>query len=647
MYQPLLFEIEQLAPVPETGWTPPESFPRLDAAKRIAVDLETCDPDLKEKGIGVRRDGRTVGIAVGTDDARWYFPFGHERGANLDREQVLRWARDELGRYRGEVVGANLAYDLDYLATDCGVHMSSKCTYHDVQNAEPLLDEHRRTYNLEALGSDYLGEGKTSAVLYRWLADAFGGKPTAREQGTRIWRAPPSLVGPYAEGDVTLPLKILDLQHPKLEAEGLWDLFELESDLVPLLVAMRRQGVRVNVGEADRLREELLEGYRAALARLRGIAGRPVDVWSAGSLAPMFDAPGVTYARTAKTAKPSITQKWLEGLDNEEARLVLEARRLDKLRGTFLDSQILGSVINGRIHPTFNQLRTDDGGTVSGRFSGTDPNLQFIPTRTAEGAKIRRLFVPEEGERWVRYDYAQIEPRILLHYASGEAAERVREKYRADPRTDCYRAMMENMEGDLGQDRQAVKSIYLGLSYEMKPPKYAMVTGKPLEEAEADFAAFHRGAPYIQRLSDRAKTLARRRGYIVTILGRRSRFPFWESVDWDVKKAEGHVRDRNVAVARWGRVVRSGTHTAGNHLIQGSAADQIKKAMRDIWKSGVCAVIGVPRLTVHDELGFSAPRTPEADEALVETRHIMETCVPMRVPVVVDMSEGSSWGACK
>ncbi len=639
-----LFRVEELAPVPETGWRPPAEFPRLGDARRICVDVETRDPELRERGIGVRRDGRMVGIAVGTDDARWYFPFGHERGANIDKDVVFRWVREELGGYRGDVVGAHLLYDLDYLATEGGVHFRPECRFMDVQNAEPLLDEHRRTYNLDDLGRARVGKGKTSDALYRWLADAFGGKPTARAQGERIWRAPPELVGAYAEGDVALPLAILDAQRAKLEEEGLWDLFLLESDLIPLLLRMRREGVRVDVRYAETLRAELVADREAVVTRLSRTAGRHVNVWSPESLASVFDASGEGYPMTPKTGKPSFTQKWLEASKSEEAALVLRARRADKLVGTFLDSQILGSLVGERIHASFNQLKGDDGGTVSGRFSSSGPNLQFIPKRRAEGARIRRVFLPEEGKRWVRFDYAQIEPRILLHYARGPEAERVRGMYREDPTMDCYEAMMTGMDG---MSRQEVKQIYLGLSYNMKPPKYADTAGVSLAEAEEAFGRFHRGAPYIDALSRRAQTRAESRGYIVTILGRRCRFPFWESRDWDVARREGAVRGRDEAVARWGRVRRAEAHKAGNRLIQGSAADQMKKAMRDVWRSGACDVLGAPRLTVHDELGFSAPETPEADEAIAEVRHIMETCVEMRVPVVAEVEVGRSWGECE
>ena len=212
---------------PDTGWRCPNEFPRLDDAKMIAVDCETNDPGLAQgKGPGVRSGGYICGLAIGTDDGgRWYFPTRHEGGGNMDEGMVMRWAKAELGRSHQPKVGANLMYDLDYLA-EAGVPVAGQML--DVQIAEPLIDEHSYSYALGSLGKKYLGEGKTEEEMYRWQARAFGGNPTRKAQAGNIWRTPPALVGPYAESDVDLPFRILEEQKKVLHREGMDDLFTME-----------------------------------------------------------------------------------------------------------------------------------------------------------------------------------------------------------------------------------------------------------------------------------------------------------------------------------------------------------------------------------------------------------------------------------
>jgi DNA polymerase I-like protein with 3'-5' exonuclease and polymerase domains len=366
---------------PEAVWKPPSTFPSLGGCKRIAIDVETNDPTLQELGPGVRRGGYVVGLCIGADDGRrTYLPVRHEGGGNLDEGLVWRWARSELNTFTGEVVGANLLYDLDYLAEN-GVTFPSVKRFLDVQNAEPLLDEHRLEYNLDALAETYLGERKQETLLREAAASYGFGTTNAAIKGN-LWRLPAAYVGPYGEGDVDLPLRILALQEVELEKQGLTELFDLESRLIPLLLAMRRRGVRVDTARAGEVRERLVKERDAALHELKRLAGPAAELMAPESFVKSLEEAGLDIVRTTKTGQPSITKGWLEkNKSNSIVSAVLRGRRVDTIINTFIDGHIGRHAINGRIHCVFNQLKGDDGGTIA-RFCLAGDTPIMIPGGT-------------------------------------------------------------------------------------------------------------------------------------------------------------------------------------------------------------------------------------------------------------------------
>ena len=490
-----------LPPIPDTGWRPPSAFPRLEAARVLAIDTETKDPHLRERGPGFQRgDAHIVGISVGTEDGgRWYFPMRHEvGGGNMDPDAVLRWAADELTRPGQAKVGANLLYDAEALAAE-GVDITrGDPEFIDVQFQEALLDEYARSYSLETISRKYLGEGKKGNALYEWCAAAYGGAADGTQRAN-IYRAPASLVGPYAEGDVDLPLRIAREQAGRLDREELRGLAGLENALIPMLLAMRRRGVRVDVAAA----RELGARWQAEVAEAtRAVGASP---WNPTEIARALDRAGVAYPRTAG-GNPSFQKEWLNAHPHPLVAALARARRLDKARGTFIDGHVFGHLVRDRIHISFHPLRTDEGGTVSGRFSSTHHNL---PKRDEEiGPAIRALFLPEEGEEWLRFDYSQIEPRLQFHYATGPLAEAMRARLRADPALNCYRLMMLDMQGlEVDHDAfyQTFKGIWLGISYGMGDPKMAAQLGVSTERAREWRGAF---PPYILALFDRAAARA-------------------------------------------------------------------------------------------------------------------------------------------
>lgn len=644
--------VRQMPAIPDTGWRPPREFPNLSTASHLAIDTETYDPNLPDKGPGwARGDGHIVGVSIGTPDGRrWYFPIRHEVEPedNLDPASVLGWLAEVLSNPKQAKIGANIMYDIGWLAAE-GVTVAGPLI--DIQFAEALLEETGQTA-LEHLASKYLGEGKQADLLYQWLADFYGGSPTDKQRAN-IYRSPPRLAGPYAEGDVDLPLRILPYQYQRLISEGLTELFDLECRLIPLLVAMRKRGVRVDPSRADGLSRMMLEREDREKERIAVLAGRPIDVYSADSLAQAFAAAGIVFPYT-KTGRPSFQKAWLENLQHPLASSIVEIRRLNKLRTVFVENYILKGHTDGRLFCQFHPLRGEGYGARSGRFSSSDPNLQNIPIRDEElGKAIRAAFIPDYGHRrWIKFDYSQIEYRFLVHFALGPGIEAVIQKYIDNPATDYHEFVLEMVAPVAGWDisskeerkrrRRPLKNINFGLVYGMGKKKLTADLGLSRAEGDKLFEFYHNAVPFTQPTMDAIAEETNRTGIVTTILNRRSRFDLWEpsqQSDRDPKPALPY----GAALEAYGMYIRRAKiHKALNRKLQGSAADLMKTAMVRCWEDGVFDYTGVPGLTVHDELDFSDPGG--VDDGFDEVQHIMETCMKLKIPIKADREVGPNWG---
>lgn len=641
-------------PIPDTGWRPPAEFPDLSRAACLSVDCETFDPELLDKGPGwARGKGHLVGVSIGAPNAgRWYFPLRHEVEPhdNLDIDTTMRWLRETLGNPKQPKVGANLMYDLGWLEYS-GVPVKGELV--DVQYAEALLDE-RAKVGLDVLSIKYLGEGKQSTLMYQWCADFYGGNPTS-DQRKNIYRTPPRLAGPYAESDADLPLRLAPILYKLMLKEGLIDVFRMECGLIRLMVKMRMAGVSIDLPKAEETSIILLKREEEANARLSHLGGVKLDAGSTGAtLAKAFDRLGLAYPKTAKGA-PSFTKQFLESVDNPIAAGIRECRRLNKLRGTFIQSYILDSHVNGKVYGQFHLLRGDEGGTRSGRMSSSTPNLQNIPSRDKElAAIIRGMFIPDVGHPyWRKYDYSQIEYRFLIHYAIGPGADEVRRLFNQNPDTDYHEMTLDMVAPEAGWDistpelrkeaRRPIKNINFGLIYGMGVDKLSRDLGLSKQQGKKLFANYHKAVPFAKATSDAATAEALSTGFITTILGRKSRFDLWEPEGWG--NSDGGALPLEQALYKWGNIRRAYGHKAMNRRLQGSAADLMKKAMWDCEQAGVFDDIGVPRLTVHDELDFSDPGGK--DEGFREMNRIMEQCLPLRIPVKAELDIGTNWGNCK
>ena len=575
---------------PISKWTPPSSLPNLTGVKILGLDTETKDPNLLSMGPGaLRGDGYVVGISVATDDDKWYFPIAHEGGGNLDKDKVCAYLKDVLGDDSSAKVGANLLYDLEWLRGDLGIEVRGPL--YDVQVAEPILDENKQGgYSLDNLSKSYFNYGKEEVGL-KAAAEAYGIDPKGE-----MWRLHSRFVGPYAEADAQLPLRIFDIQREKLVAQSLWDIFKLETDLIPILLDMRFLGVRVNIEKAYEVSGIMLKQEQELLNDLK------INPWASTDLLKFFNRHDIPIRRT-EAGNPSFTREYLESLTHPLVRKIVEYRVLSKNRRDFIDGLILKQNIGGRLHAQFHQLRNDRFGTRSGRFSSSNPNLQQIPSRHPYwGPLIRSLFLPDSGLLFGKFDYSQQEPRLTVHYGekcSLRGAKEAGDKYREDPNTDFHQLIADLT----GLPRRQAKTVNLGLAYGMGKFKLANEMGVSIEEADPILQKYHSSAPFIRQLSNKCNDRSMVAGEIITILGRKR------------------------------RLSTGNHHKALNALIQGSAADMTKVAMKQCYDAG-----HVPHLQVHDELCFSL------SEEENNIQEIMESAVKLTVPVKVDVDIGKNWG---
>jgi len=607
---------------PQTEWLPPEEFPDLTQCCEIAIDLETRDPNLNIRmGSGsVVGVGEVVGVSVATEDFCAYYPFAHEGGGNMDRKAVLKWLKDVL-QTPSDKIFHNAMYDVSWLRA-LGLKINGRII--DTMIAAGLVDENRLRYDLNGVCRDYIKKGKDEAALYE-AAKSWGVDPKAE-----MYKLPAMYVGTYAERDAQLTLELWQVLKNEILNQDIQSIFELEMKLFPCLVDMRFLGVRVNQEQAAIEKKTLVEQEKKMLGEVLVSTGIDVQIWAARSIAKVFDKLGLPYERTLKTESPSFTKNFLANHPHNVVKCIAKAREINKAHTTFIDT-ILKHSQKGRIHAEINQLRSEGGGTVTGRFSMNNPNLQQIPARNKElGPRIRSLFIPEEGCTWGCFDYNQQEPRLVVHYSS------LQNLYGVDEVVESYKnedADFHKIVADMADiPRRQAKTINLGLFYGMGKNKLQAELGVSKLQAEDLFRTYHAKVPFVKMLMDAVMKRAQDSGKIRTLLGRLCRFHLWEPNQFGIHKALPHDQ----ALLEHGPGIRRAyTYKALNRLIQGSAADMTKKAMIDLHKEGI-----IPHVQVHDELDISVKDDKEAKQIV----QIMETSVELEVPNKVDYETGSNWG---
>ena len=610
---------------PETEWVMPEELKDLRGHKEIAIDLETNDPHLKQLGSGnVTKRGHIAGVAVAVEGWSGYFPIHHEQGGNMDKKLVLEWLQDILNQEKTTFIFHNAMYDVCWLRS---AGLTIKGPIVDTMIAASLIDENRMSYALNPLAKQYVGLGKDEKVLVE------AAKEYGLDAKADMWRLPPMFVGQYAERDAESTLKLWQRLKIEIYNQELMDVFTLETDLFPCLVDMRFKGVRVDLEKAQNIKLNLIKREETLIKKIKDLTGVHVEIMAARSIAKAFDKLKLPYDRTAKSNEPSFTKNFLQNHPHALPQAIAEARELNKAHSTFIDS-ITKHEVDGRIHADINQIRSDAGGTVTGRFSMSNPNLQQIPARHPElGPMIRSIFIPEEKHVWGSFDYSQQEPRILVHYA------KLQNLMGVDEIVDAYNAGdadFHQVVADMaGIERKQAKTINLGLMYGMGKNKLMAELGLMKESAEKLIKQYHTKAPFVKQLMDNVSRKANDRGKIRTLGGRACNFDLWQPVQFGVFKP----LPLELARKEYDEPLkRAFTYKALNKLIQGSAADMTKKSMVALYENGI-----IPHIQIHDEVDISV----ESDEKAEKIIEIMEAAVELKVPNKVDYESGANWGEIK
>ena len=606
----------------QTEWIEPEEYPDLRSYDEIAIDLETRDPELKTRGSGsVIGLGEVVGIAVAVPGRKFYFPIAHGSGPNMDKKRTLEWFKDICGSPATKIFH-NAMYDVCWIRK-LGIKINGLVV--DTMIAASLIDENRFQYSLNALSWDYLGHGKSEAALNE-AAKSRGLDPKAD-----MWQLPAMEVGSYAEKDAELTLELWQIFKKEIIYQDIESIFNLETDLFPCLVDMRFLGVRVDVQRAHKLKQDLEYQENLLLSQIKKESNIEVQIWAARSIAKVFDKLKLPYERTLKTQAPSFTKNFLQEHPNPVVKQIAKAREINKAHTTFIDT-IIKYEHKGRIHAEINQIRSDAGGTVTGRFSYNNPNLQQLPARNKDlGPMIRSLFIPEENCTWGCFDYSQQEPRLVVHYAALHKFPTVYDvvdAYENDSSTDFHQTV-----ADMAKiPRSQAKTINLGLFYGMGKAKLQAELGVSKDKAAELFDQYHAKVPFVKQLMNAASNRAQERGQIRTLLGRLCRFHLWEPNMFGMHKAMSHedaLREHGPGIKR------AYTYKSLNKLIQGSAADMTKKAMLELYKEGIIA-----HIQIHDELDLSVESESHAKKII----EIMENAVSLEVPNKVDYEKGKNWG---
>lgn len=616
-----------------TGWQPHSELPELSGF--VALDSENKDPGLSQ-GYGSswphRGVGFTCGWAVSWDGGDFYLPTRHSEG-NIDPDRVKNWLVAQARKPDVTFLYANCQYDLGWLWRD-GVEPVNHPI--DVQGMAAVLDEFKMSYGLDSLGREFLGEGKNDAEFR--AACAAGG---LNDPMSNMDLVPGWLAEPYGVRDASLTKRLFHALQPKIEAEDLSEIWGLERECYLVGFDMKRNGVRVNTDKAVINMERLERARDAKLQAIFEATGIRTSATDNVSIARALrvENPNLDLPQTSQ-GRDSIRKEVMESLHSPVADLINAARHYDKIISTFFKGYILEGSVRGRIHADFNPLRRSDPddtysgmkGAGSGRWSSSDPNLTNIPNRDGEtGPAVRECFEAEEGEQWGKLDYAAQEPRIGVHVAEKARIQGAREMadlYRRNPMFDMHGEVATAMNIKRGP----AKTINLGIWYGAGGAEVCRRLGLPTQwkrrrdgtmyeaagpEGEALLRQHFARFPFIKGLQEVTKKAAEARGYVWTLGKRKCRF---EKVGDEYKRA----------------------YKACNSVIQGSAADQMKKAQVIMRREGI-----VPLVVVHDECDVSIPQGEAGDAMIARLKDIMESAIPLSIPVVADVKIGENWAAVR
>ena len=644
----------------------------LNGIDTVAIDIETYDPNLKTKGLGaIRNDGFICGIAVATENDLAYFPLRHSDIFIDFKRDEKTWSVLNEKIFQNENITKvfhNAMYDVCWIRAVTGMMIKGRIV--DTMIAASVIDENRFKYSLDALSKDYLNEEKYKYDLQQKTLEWSGG--TVKDPMTNMHKLPASIVKDYAKQDVNLTYKLWKLFNKKIdevlyikddgEQKTCRQIFELETKLFLCLVDMKFKGVKIDVAKAILFGRHLKKRRDQIVKAIESITTIHVDIWAAASIKKLLDHLCIKdYKVTPKSKMPQLPKDYLRTHNNKCLRMIAKAREYDKAVNTFIDG-LLDYVHEGRIHADINQIRSDSGGTVTGRVSMSNPNLQQIPAKGYIGGKMRELFIPEDGCEWGSFDYSQQEPRIVVHYAIKlglPGTESLQEEFDRDD------ADFHQIVADMANiSRKQAKTINLGLFYGMGKIKLQRELGLDQRQAKELFNEYHGRVPFVRQLSQELIAFAKENRLLFTLHDRFCRFDKWETTnkEWNpetnrfnevplytkeqameafkaemLDKYKENKIDANYMDYFDRYYTPAFTYKALNRLIQGSAADMTKKAMVDLHEKGI-----VPHIQIHDELCFSI--TDHEPELI---KNIMEQTIPLEVKNKVDFESGPNWGTIK
>jgi DNA polymerase-1 len=583
----------------------------LRQQQRFAIDLETTSLEPRRADI--------VGYAIcWQPGVAWYVAVrGPEGTTTLDPAAVLKAFRPLLEDPKIAKINQNIKYDFLVLRQQ-GVEMAGLAG--DSMIADYLLHAGERSHNLQTLSRTHL---QHEAIPISELIGK-GKKQLSMEQ------VPPADVAIYAGEDADCAWRLCEVLEPELARQGLKQLYDdLEVPLIAVLAEMEFNGIRLDVPRLQRLGAEMTQQLARIEQDIYQVAGRPFNIASLGQLRQvMFEELKLPVKRrTGITGKASTDQEtldWLAEQGHELPRLLVEHRKLAKLKGTYVDA--LPALVNpqtGRVHASFNQTVA-----ATGRLSSSDPNLQNVPIRTEEGGQIRQAFIPAEGWLLLTADYSQIELRLLAHFSEDDELRRA---FALDH--DIHTAVAAQVFGVAEKEvtaamRRMAKTVNFGVIYGMSDFGLAQRLRIPREEAEQFIKAYFARYPKVLHYQDHLLAEARKSGQVRTLLGRRRAF------DPSVLRPDSTYKQRSQA-----------EREAINMEIQGSAADLIKAAMLAIYRrlrreKRQARLL----LQIHDELVFETP----PDEAATLGRLVAQEMTgaladKLQVPLKVDVATGPNW----
>jgi len=580
----------------------------LGQGEAVVVDVESTSTDPMA--------AKLVGLAITAQEGKGYYVVvGHRDAANLQLEKVGRVLAPLLQDPAIPKYAHNANYDLTVLA-EHGLDVTPVAC--DTMIAEWLLNPGSRNLGLKNLAWNRLGIEMTP------ISQLIGsGKKQITMDRVAVEKA-----APYACADVDMTLRLASQLLPELQEKELWPLYsEVEMPLVPVIVDMQRAGVKLDVETLTRMSRQLGERLGELQTEIEAYVGRAININSTQQLSVvLFDEMDLAlpWMRRGKSGHYSTAADVLEKIRDKHpvVELILEHRQLSKLKGTYVDA--LPALVNprtGRVHTSYNQT-----GSVTGRFSSSNPNLQNIPIRTEQGREIRRAFVAEEGWLLLAADYSQVELRVLAHISGDPTmldAFARGEDIHASTAAAIYDVPLDEVTSD---QRRVAKMTNFAISYGVTGFGLAERTGLDPKDAEAFIQTYFETYPRVKEYIDRTHEQARDQGYVETLLGRRRYFHELGTTS----RVHGNVRQQAYRMAI-------------NAPIQGTAADILKVAMNRLWRElRARGLRSRMILQVHDELVLEVPER-ELDEAASLVIGTMEGAYALDAPLKVDAKMGGNW----